>query len=39
MYVQGVSTRKVKIITEELCGHGFSASCQQQVESPVIPAD
>ena len=26
MYVQGVSTRKVKIITEELCGHGFSAS-------------
>jgi putative transposase len=26
MYVQGVSTRKVKIITEELCGHTFSAS-------------
>jgi len=26
MYVQGVSTRKVKTITEELCGHGFSAS-------------
>jgi len=26
MYVQGVSTRKVKAITEELCGHGFSAS-------------
>jgi len=26
MYVQGVSTRKVKIITEELCGHEFSAS-------------
>lgn len=26
MYVQGVSTRKVKIITEELCGHSFSAS-------------
>ena len=26
MYVQGVSTRKVKEITEELCGHGFSAS-------------
>src|SRR5690349_16301632 len=26
MYVQGVSTRKVKAITEELCGHGFSAA-------------
>jgi len=26
MYVQGVSTRKVKRITEELCGHQFSAS-------------
>lgn len=26
MYVKGVSTRKVKAITEELCGHSFSAS-------------
>jgi transposase-like protein len=26
MYVQGVSTRKVKEITEELCGHEFSSS-------------
>jgi len=26
MYVQGVSTRKVAAITEELCGHQFSAS-------------
>jgi transposase-like protein len=26
MYVQGVSTRKVKAITEELCGHRFAAS-------------
>jgi transposase-like protein len=26
MYVQGVSTRKVKAITEELIGHAFSAS-------------
>jgi len=26
MYVQGVSTRKVKAVTEALCGHGFSAS-------------
>jgi transposase-like protein len=26
MYVQGVSTRRVKKVTEELCGHEFSAS-------------
>jgi transposase-like protein len=26
MYVQGVSTRKVKAIVEELCGHSFSAA-------------
>jgi putative transposase len=26
MYVQGVSTRKVKAVTEELCGHEISAS-------------
>jgi putative transposase len=26
MYVQGVSTRKVKAVTEELCGQSFSAS-------------
>ena len=26
MYVHGVSTRKVKAITEELCGHEFSPS-------------
>jgi putative transposase len=26
MYVQRVSTHKVKAITEELCGHSFSAS-------------
>src|SRR6201981_3529791 len=26
VYVQGVSTRKGKAITEELCGHSFSAS-------------
>jgi transposase-like protein len=23
MYIQGVSTRKVKAITQELCGHSF----------------
>lgn len=27
MYLQGVSTRKVKKVTEELVGHSFSASC------------
>ena len=26
MYVQGMSTRKVKTVTEEFCGHTFSAS-------------
>ncbi|MBV9907316.1 MAG: transposase [Hyphomicrobiales bacterium] len=26
MYVQGVSTRKVKAVIEEPCGHAFSAS-------------
>lgn len=31
MYVQGVSTRKVKTITEELCGHQFSASTISQI--------
>ncbi len=31
MYVQGVSTRKVKAVTEELCGHRFSASSISQI--------
>jgi transposase-like protein len=31
MYVQGVSTRKVKAVTEELCGHAFSASAVSAV--------
>jgi putative transposase len=31
MYVQGVSTRKVKSITEELCGHSFSASVISEI--------
>jgi putative transposase len=31
MYVQGVSTRKVKLVTEELCGHSFSASAISQI--------
>jgi putative transposase len=33
MYVQGVSTRKVKAITEELCGHAFSASSISEITS------
>src|SRR4051795_2920293 len=32
MYVQGVSTRKVKAVTEELCGHAFSASAISAVD-------
>jgi transposase-like protein len=31
MYVQGVSTRKVKAVTEELCGYAFSASTISQI--------
>lgn len=31
MYVQGVSTRKVKAVTETLCGHSFSASSISQM--------
>ena len=31
MYVQDVSARKVKVITEELCGHSFSASAISQI--------
>lgn len=31
MYIQGVSTRKVKAITEELCGHEFSASTVSEI--------
>jgi hypothetical protein len=30
--VQGVSTRKVKAITEELCGHSFSASAISAID-------
>src|SRR5215472_2653532 len=31
MYVQGVSTRKVKAVTEELCGHEFSSATISRV--------
>lgn len=31
MYVKGVSTRKVKAITERLCGHSFSASTVSRI--------
>ena len=31
LYIQGVSTRKVKAITEELCGHSFSASTISEI--------
>ena len=32
MSVQGVSTRKVRAITEEPCGHAFSASTIGQID-------
>lgn len=31
MYLQGVSTRKVKAVTEELCGHEFSSSSVSRI--------
>jgi putative transposase len=31
MYIQGVSTRKVQAISEELCGHSFSASAVSEI--------
>ena len=31
MYIQGVATRKVKAISEELCGHSFSASAISEI--------
>jgi putative transposase len=33
MYVQGVSTRKVKAITEELCGHEFAAATVSRINT------
>ena len=39
MYVQGVSTRKVKAITEELCGHSFSASTISAINKGFDPGE
>ena len=38
MYVQGVSTRKVKAVTVALCGHEFSASSISQVNKSLDAA-
>lgn len=38
MYVQGVSTRKVKVVTEALCGHSFSASSISAINKPLDEA-
>jgi putative transposase len=38
MYVQGVSTRKVKAVTEALCGHEFSASSISQINKTLDEA-
>jgi putative transposase len=38
MYVQGVSTRKVKAVTEALCGHSFSASAISAVNKSLDAA-
>lgn len=31
MYIEGVSTRKIKAVTEQLCGHAFSASAISEI--------
>lgn len=38
MYVQGVSTRKVKAVTETLCGHSFSASSVSEMNKTLDSA-
>lgn len=38
MYVQGVSTHKVKAVTEELCGHSFSASAISSINKSLDEA-
>ncbi len=38
MYVQGVSTRKVKTVTETLCGHSFSASSVSETLDAALTA-
>lgn len=38
MYVQGVSTRRVKAITEELCGHSFSESTVSEINKSMDAA-
>jgi putative transposase len=35
MYLQGVSTRKVKAVTEELCGHEFSSATISRMVQPL----
>ena len=39
MYLQGISTRKVKAVTEELCGHEFSSSSISQAVLIAIEID
>ena len=38
MYVQGVSTRKVKAVTETLCGHRFSAASVSEMNQTLDAA-
>jgi len=38
MYVQGVSSRKVKAVTEALCGHSFSASAISNINKSLDEA-
>ncbi len=38
MYVQGVSTHKVKAVTEQLCGHRFSTSSVSEMNKTLDAA-
>src|ERR1044071_8385752 len=38
MYIQGVSTRKVKELTEQLCGHEFSAATVSRINQTLDAA-
>jgi hypothetical protein len=38
MFVQGVSTRRIKKVTEELCRHGFSGSTVSAIKKTTLDA-
>ena len=38
IYIQGVSTRKIKAVTEQMCGHSFSASSVREMNKSLEAA-